>query len=169
MHSWTITTQFIQKIEFIVEQIPPSADKASSPDTAIPFHISPPNSSFKLSGRLGSNTCAITRPFTGEVQVDEMAEGKTIRSVELQLVRVETCSTGEGFEKEATEIQNIQIIDGDIPKKLTVPLFMVFPRLFCTPTLSTRLFKVEFEINVVVLLADGTTVTENFPIRLIRG
>ena len=32
-----------------------------------------------------------------------------IKSVEIQLVRVETCGCAEGYSKEATEIQNIQI------------------------------------------------------------
>ncbi len=68
----------------------------------------------------------------------------------------------------ATEIQNIQIADGDVVRGMNIPIFMVFPRLFTCPTLATRTFKIEFEINLVVLLQDGHLITENFPIRLVR-
>jgi hypothetical protein len=45
---------------------------------------------------------------------------------------------------------------------------MIFPRLFTCPTVDTLNFKVEFEINLVVLFANGYMVTENFPIYLFR-
>lgn len=48
----------------------------------------------------------------------------------------------EGYARDATEIQNIQIADGDICRNLSVPLYMVFPRLFTCPTLETTNFKV---------------------------
>lgn len=48
----------------------------------------------------------------------------------------------EGYARDATEIQNIQIADGDICRSLSVPLYMVFPRLFTCPTLETTNFKV---------------------------
>ncbi len=68
----------------------------------------------------------------------------------------------------ATEIQNIQIADGDVCRGVPIPIFMVFPRVFTCQTLATRTFKVEFEINLVVMLSDGHLITENFPIRLVR-
>jgi high-affinity nickel permease len=42
----------------------------------------------------------------------------------------------------ATEIQNIQIGEGDVPCGLAIPIHMVFPRLFTCPTLATSSFKV---------------------------
>lgn len=48
----------------------------------------------------------------------------------------------EGYARDATEVQNIQIADGDICRNLSVPLYMVFPRLFTCPTLETTNFKV---------------------------
>eukprot|EP00003_Mantamonas_plastica_P027924 TRINITY_DN6136_c0_g1_i3.p1 TRINITY_DN6136_c0_g1~~TRINITY_DN6136_c0_g1_i3.p1 ORF type:complete len:309 (+),score=67.31 TRINITY_DN6136_c0_g1_i3:38-928(+) len=121
---------------------------------------------FKISGCLDSGLCAITEPLTGEVVV-EYSEA-TIKSIELQLVRVETCGSADGWAKEATEIQNIQICDGDVCRKLTVPIYMVFPRLFTCPTLATRNYKIEFEVNLVILLSDGHLITENFPIKIFR-
>jgi len=42
----------------------------------------------------------------------------------------------------ATEIQNIQIADGDICRNLPIPIYMIFPRLFTCPTLHTNNFKI---------------------------
>ena len=63
----------------------------------------------------------------------------------------------------------MQVADGDVCRDLVVPLYMVFPRLFVCPTVDTLNFKVEFELNLVVLFADGYMVTENFPLNLYRG
>jgi len=121
---------------------------------------------FRISGSLDSALCNINKPFLGELVVEESEA--IIKSIELQLVRVETCGCADGYAKEATEIQNIQIADGDVCRTLAAPIFMVFPRLFTCPTLATRTFKIEFEINLVVMLQDGHLITENFPIRLVR-
>jgi len=74
----------------------------------------------------------------------------------------------EGYARDATEIQNIQIADGDVCRGLSVPIYMVFPRLFTCPTLETTNFKVEFEVNIVVLLHADHLITENFPLKLCR-
>lgn len=71
--------------------------------------------------------------------------------------------------REATEIQNIQIGDGDVCRNLVMPLYMIFPRLFTCPTMLTDSFQVEFEVNLIVVFGDGYMVTENFPIELYRG
>lgn len=96
----------------------------------------------------------------------------------------------------ATEVQNIQIGEGNVPCGVAIPIHMVFPRLFTCPTLITNNFKVgkceyetfrnlvnsflyfcsyvlfcnvsEFEVNIVIVFQDDHLVTENFPIRLTR-
>ncbi|KAK9731913.1 Vacuolar protein sorting-associated protein 26 [Popillia japonica] len=68
----------------------------------------------------------------------------------------------------ATEIQNIQIGDGNIPHKAEVPIYMVFPRLFTCPTLIKVNFKIEFELNIVIVFEDDHLISENFPIILTR-
>jgi len=122
---------------------------------------------FQISGKIDNTTCDVRIPFTGSLTVDN-ADCK-IKSVELQLVRVETCGCADGYAKEPTEIQNIQIADGDVCRGLEIPIFMIFPRLFTCPTLSTRTFKVEFEVNLVVMLENNSLISENFPIKLLRG
>lgn len=42
----------------------------------------------------------------------------------------------------ATEIQNIQIGDGDVAQNIPIPIYMIFPRLFTCPTLITTNFKI---------------------------
>ncbi|KAK3798144.1 hypothetical protein RRG08_057876 [Elysia crispata] len=121
---------------------------------------------FKVKGHIDSSCLQITKPLTGELTVESCEA--PIKSIEIQLVRVETCGCAEGYAKDATEIQNIQIAEGDVVRKMPIPLYMVFPRLFTCPSLSTNNFKVDFEINIVVVFADDHLVTENFPLRLTR-
>jgi len=121
---------------------------------------------FRIKGHLDSAICNINKPLTGELVLEEA--DTTIKSIELQLVRVETCGCADGYAKEATEIQNVQIAEGDVCRGMPIAIHMVFPRLFTCPTIATRTFKIEFEINLVVLLVDGHLITENFPIKLVR-
>lgn len=74
----------------------------------------------------------------------------------------------EGSAREATEIQNLQVGDGDVCRGLAIPLYMIFPRIFTCPTSISDGFKVEFEVNVIVVFEDAYMVTENFPITLYR-
>jgi hypothetical protein len=163
-----------QEVQFIVEIQNSPVPKL----TPVKFEITPESlenvkksslkniPKFKIDGQLTSSVCNINRPFTGELCLEE--SDAVIKSIELQLVRVETCGCADGYAKEATEIQNIQIADGDVCRGIPIPIFMVFPRVFTCQTLATRTFKVEFEINLVVMLSDGHLITENFPIRLVR-
>ncbi|XP_041373081.1 vacuolar protein sorting-associated protein 26C-like isoform X2 [Gigantopelta aegis] len=121
---------------------------------------------FKVKGRLDSSCLQITKPLTGELMVEYC--DAPIKSIEIQLVRVETCGCAEGFAKDATEIQNIQIGDGDVCRGMMIPIYMIFPRLFTCPSLSTNNFKIDFEINIVLVFHDDHLVTENFPLKLTR-
>ncbi|CAG2109245.1 unnamed protein product, partial [Medioppia subpectinata] len=94
-------------VEFIVEyrkplEIQPSMDKA------VNFLITPESLQnvkdrskiprFRISGHLDSTVCKITEPFTGELCVEQC--DAVIRSIELQLVRVETCGCAEGYARD---------------------------------------------------------------------
>ncbi|XP_045453401.1 vacuolar protein sorting-associated protein 26C [Melitaea cinxia] len=134
-----------------------------SPDTLRGAGAAP---HFALYAELDSTVCALDRPVTGKIRIDECSV--PIKSIELQLVRVETCGSAEGFSKDATEIQNIQVCEGDVVRGREVPLYMVLPRLFTCPTTTTPYFKIEFELNIAVIFEDDYLVTENFPILLLR-
>ncbi|CAH1797418.1 unnamed protein product [Owenia fusiformis] len=167
-----------KQTEFIVEYKEQKSASSADAVKPVPFTVTPEtlqnvkeNSKqnvpkFCVKGKLNSSTCCLTKPFTGELVV--ASSEVAIKSIEMQLVRVETCGCAEGYAKDATEIQNIQIADGDVCRNLTIPIYMVFPRLFTCPTLATNNFKVEFEINIVIVFQDDNLVTENFPINLTR-
>jgi hypothetical protein len=122
---------------------------------------------FRIKGKIDTTACYINKPFTGSLIVEEC--DAPIKTIELQLVRVETIGCADGFAKEATEIQNIQIAEGDIHRNLEIPMNMIFPRQFTCPSLVARTFKVDFEVNLVVMFPDGRLITEKFPIKLIRA
>ena len=162
-----------KEVEFIVEYS--ERTKTDEPNP-VDFSITPQSLAnvkdrqsipdFLIRGHLDLDKCCITKPFTGTVVVE--CANAPIRSIHIQVVRVETCGCAEGYSKDATEIQNIQIGEGDICRGMAIPLYMIFPRLFTCPTLLTNNFKVEFEINVIVIFQDNRLVQENFPISLTR-
>ena len=121
---------------------------------------------FLFQGSLSRTICPIIDPFMGEITVEKCPVD--IKSIEVQLVRVETIVFETGEAREATEIQNIQVADGNIVRGLSIPLHMVFPRLFTCSTCVTKRFRIEFEVNLIVLFADNHMVTENFPIVLCK-
>lgn len=165
-----LTKDLEKSCEFIIEY---EKQKDSEPEKRTPFKISPSTIKskktlpmFQIEGHLDSAVCQIEKAFTGEIKV--ISSSVQIKSVELQLVRVETCGCAEGYAKDATEIQNLQIADGDLCRGISIPIYMIFPRLFTCPTLETPNFKIEFEVNIVVVFKDDHLVTENFPIRTYR-
>lgn len=60
---------------------------------------------FYIKGHLHSVCCDIKNPFTGKLVV--MKSANPIRSIELQLVRVETCGCAEGFAREGKIFFNV--------------------------------------------------------------
>ena len=163
--------------EFIIE-LPGPKPKDKNDGSGVSFNITPESLSanaainksnipnFKISGKLHSSVYSISQPFAGEVKIE--SSSTPLKSIDLQLVRVESVITDTTTHKEATEIQTIQVAEGDVCRNLLVPLYMVFPRLFCCSTTKTPHFCVEFEINLMILFADGYMITENFPITIYR-
>ncbi|KAJ3449396.1 vacuolar protein sorting-associated protein 26c [Anaeramoeba flamelloides] len=122
---------------------------------------------FSISGKIDSLVCPISEPFTGYIKVDKSSS--LIGSIEVQLIRIESCgSKKDGFVRETTEIQNSQIVDGNVSNELEIPIYVTFPKLFCCPSLSTKNYRIEFEINILVLFTNNAVVSENFPIQVIR-
>ncbi|KAJ0172840.1 hypothetical protein K1T71_011979 [Dendrolimus kikuchii] len=141
-------------------EITPSTIRASSSGSS---RASMPH--FQIYAEIDTTVCPLDKPITGKIRVDECSV--PIKSIELQLVRVETCTVL--FSRDATEIQNIQIGEGDVCRSRDIPLYMVLPRLFTCPTTTTVNFKIEFELNIAVIFEDDYLVTENFPILLLRS
>jgi hypothetical protein len=174
-----IKKALIKEMEFIVELPNKDNKTATSQTTKLDFNISkdtlegvsaydlsqiPP---FRITGKLHKSACPIALPFTGEVRIEE--SDSAIKSIELMLVRVETVISEQGGSmREATEVQTIQIGEGNVSRNIVVPMYMVFPRLFSCPTVNSKNFKLDWEVNLQVLFENGYMVTENFQIVLYR-
>ena len=76
----------------------------------------------------------------------------------------------ESFEGKtfATEVQNIQVADGDVVKDSEIPLYMLFPKIYSCATQIHTKFSIEFQVNIIVIFMNGYQLTENFPIRIYR-
>lgn len=73
-------------------------------------------------------------PLTGYLILKEV--GGDIASIESQLVRIETYEYQEQIRTDKTEIQNLQIADGNIPLGLELPIFVVLPRYFSSASFN---------------------------------
>jgi hypothetical protein len=123
---------------------------------------------FKVSCHVENTNCDLNSPFNGHVIVHESEI--QIKSVELQFVRNETIYLpGNESLTEISEIQNLQIGDGDVNREVEIPLFMIFPKLFACSTVETKITKLSFEVNLIIVLVNGLVITENFPINTWRS
>ena len=122
---------------------------------------------FHVEGKFERLYNDIDVPLSGWIAV-RFCESR-ITSLELQLIRVESCATLEALGREATEIQNIQIGDGDVMRGFEIPIYMFFPRWYTCPTIHLPQMRVEFEVNVVVTLEEQNQLTQNVPIKLFRS
>mmetsp|Transcript_34355 Transcript_34355/g.33557 ORF Transcript_34355/g.33557 Transcript_34355/m.33557 type:complete len:165 (-) Transcript_34355:23-517(-) len=117
---------------------------------------------FSFEGQIYSVNCDFHQPFDGFIIIKESEF--VIKSIEVQLVRVETFE-GKTF---ATEVQNIQVADGNVINHMEIPLYMLFPKIYSCATVIHEKFSIEFQINIIVIFMNGYQLTENFPIRIYR-
>lgn len=80
------------------------------------------------------------------------------------MVRVETY---EG-KTSATEVQNIQVADGDCVNDIEIPTYMLFPKIYSCATCEHKNFKIEFQVNIIVIFSNGYQLTENIPVNIYR-
>eukprot|EP01130_Rhizamoeba_saxonica_P003011 TRINITY_DN1310_c0_g1_i1.p1 TRINITY_DN1310_c0_g1~~TRINITY_DN1310_c0_g1_i1.p1 ORF type:complete len:299 (-),score=67.22 TRINITY_DN1310_c0_g1_i1:43-810(-) len=151
-------TEGVQPVREVIKLEKEKVEAKKSLEGAIP--------EFSVGGYFETTNCNIKEPLRGAVIVEHCSE--PIKSIELQLIRVETSGCSDGFAREATEIQNIQIADGDIMRNFEIPIYMTWPRLFTCPSLATPTFKIDFEIKLVVMFDEGRYVTEKYPLTLFR-
>ncbi len=123
---------------------------------------------FKMFFHIDNTNCDLNQPFNGFIIVKESEI--PIKSLELQFIRNEKVFLPGGEQiTEISEIQNLQIGDGDVIKNIEIPLFMIFPRFFTCATLDNKITKLNFEMNIIVVLNNGFVITENFPINTWRS
>ena len=123
---------------------------------------------FLIECYLENINCCIDKPFNGLCTIKECST--EIKSIELQFLRNEKVINPE-FQgvSETSEIQNLQIGDGDVVRNLEIPVFMIFPRNFCCANLETKDVIISFEMNLIIVLVNGVIIMENYPVNLWRS
>ncbi|KAA3458281.1 Down syndrome critical region 3 [Gossypium australe] len=86
---------------------------------------------FRITGRI-STQCSMLEPLSGELTVE--ASVLPICSIDIHLLRVESVLLGEKIITETSLIQTTQIADGDVCHNMTLPIYVVLPRLLTCPT-----------------------------------
>ncbi|KAI5660285.1 hypothetical protein M9H77_29078 [Catharanthus roseus] len=145
-------------MEFIVESEKGNLpEKPVSPDTVIFYitqdtqrHMLLPelkSGGFRVTGRICSQ-CSLLDPLNGELTVE--ASPVPILSIDIHLFRVESILIGEKIATETSLIQTTQIADGDVSRGLTLPIYVMLPRLLTCPTIFAGPFSVEFKVTIVI-------------------
>jgi len=115
---------------------------------------------FKIKGSLNSLMCPLSSPLTGHLSVATCQVPVT--GIDLVLYRVELCP--ELAKQQQTEILSMQIAEGDVMRGASIPVHLVFPRFFVSPTTSNSMFSLGFRISINVFFGNNYSVSENFDI-----
>ncbi|KAK7291350.1 hypothetical protein RIF29_06419 [Crotalaria pallida] len=102
---------------------------------------------FRVTGKI-STQCSLSGPISGELTVE--ASAVPIDSIDIQLFRVESILLGEKIVTETSMIQKTQIADGDVCRNLTLPIYVILPRLLTCPTTLAGPFSIEFKVAIVI-------------------
>lgn len=122
---------------------------------------------FKIRGELDSEICFFTDDLSGNITID--IADSPIRSIDLQMLRVERIESEVRTLNERTEIQLIQICDGNVTRNIEIPLYMILPRYYSCPTVKYLWCNVNFEVNLQIIFKDGYKVSVNIPIKIVRS
>ncbi|KAL0205260.1 hypothetical protein P9112_000567 [Eukaryota sp. TZLM1-RC] len=122
---------------------------------------------FSIVGQLDKGVCDICKPLSGFLRIDRC--DTSIKSIEAQLLRVETVGTGVDRMRESTEIMNIQIAHDDPPKKVEIPLFLLFPKLFVCTSTEGEGFRIQFQLNLTVTLENNLYISDNLAFKIVRS
>ena len=99
---------------------------------------------FKIRGELESEICYFAEDLNGFIVIDQA--DSNIRSIDLQMYRVEKITTSTDKIKERTEIQMIQMCDGNVTRNLELPIYMILPRYYSCPSLAYLWCEIDFEV-----------------------
>ncbi|KAL4574635.1 hypothetical protein LXL04_021471 [Taraxacum kok-saghyz] len=145
-------------VEFIIEsELANLPQKPVSPETVF-FYITQDtqrhallpelkSGGFKVSGRICTQ-CLVSDPLVGELTVETSAV--PIYSIDVHLLRVESIMVGEKIATETSIVQTTQIADGDVCRTISLPIYLILPRLLTCPTVFAGPFSVEFKVTIVV-------------------
>ncbi|KAK6153960.1 hypothetical protein DH2020_013599 [Rehmannia glutinosa] len=102
---------------------------------------------FRVTGKICTQ-CSLSDPIGGELTVE--ASAVPIQSIDIHLLRVESILVGEKIATESSLIQTTQIADGDVCRGMTLPIYVILPRLLTCPTIFAGPFSVEFKVSIVI-------------------
>ena len=69
---------------------------------------------------------------------------------------------------QSTEVQNIQVADGDCLDDIEIPTYMLFPKIYSSATCEHKNFGIAFQVNIIVIFHNGYVLTENIPVNVYR-
>ncbi|KAL0235820.1 hypothetical protein GEMRC1_002402 [Eukaryota sp. GEM-RC1] len=122
---------------------------------------------FSIEGKLDSCLCDLSRPLTGSLTITN-CENK-IKSIEAQVLRIETIGPINDRATESTEIMNIQLAMDDPPRNIELPIYVLFPKLFVCSSTDDDNFKVQFQLNITVTLDNNFFISESLGFKLFRS
>ncbi|GJS94753.1 Down syndrome critical region protein 3 homolog isoform X1 [Tanacetum coccineum] len=102
---------------------------------------------FKVSGRICIQ-CLVSDPLVGDLTVE--ASAVPVYSIEIHLLRVESIMVGEKIATETSIVQTTQIADGDVCRAMSLPIYVMLPRLLTCPTVFAGPFSIEFKVTILV-------------------
>ncbi|KAH7549414.1 hypothetical protein JRO89_XS13G0028800 [Xanthoceras sorbifolium] len=91
---------------------------------------------FRVTGKMSTH-CSLLDPISGELTVE--ASAVPIRSIDIHLLRVELVLHGEKI-----------VADGDVCRNMTLPIYVILPRLLTCPTVFAGPFSVEFKVTITI-------------------
>ncbi|KAI3995440.1 hypothetical protein MKX01_006662 [Papaver californicum] len=145
-------------MEFIVESDKANLLQAPASPEMVSFYITrdtqrhpllPELSSgeFRVTGKICTQS-SLLDPINGEVTVESSTV--PINSIDIHLLRIESILVGEKIVTETSVIQTTQIADGDVCRGMTLPIYVILPRLLTCPTIFAGPFSIEFQFSVVI-------------------
>lgn len=136
---------------------------------------------FRVTGRVATQ-CSLMDPVIGEVTVEE--SDMPIHSIDIHLLHTESIVVGEKTAVQTTGIQTTQVADGDVCRGMSLPIYIILPRLLTCPSQSAGSFSIEFELQVIVSFVSELSkfysqpelttsrpwvAFQNIPLRLVRA
>ncbi|KAF6144603.1 hypothetical protein GIB67_006095, partial [Kingdonia uniflora] len=88
---------------------------------------------FRVTGKIPTQ-CSLLDSLDGELTVE--ASALPLRSIDVHILRIESILVGEKIVKETSVVQTTQIADGDVCHGMTLPIYVILPRLLTCPTVK---------------------------------
>ncbi|KAL3818607.1 hypothetical protein ACJIZ3_004512 [Penstemon smallii] len=100
-----------------------------------------PIGGFRVTGKICTQ-CSLSDPIGGELTVESSAV--PIQSIDIHLLRVESI-----------------LIDGDVCRSMTLPIYIIVPRLLTCPTIFAGPFSVEFKVCIVITFVSNVSMKQS--------